>query len=535
MPTLLLACLIVITTGSFALAQEPPGSPDTTAPRDEWPRTRPERTDHAETSTLADVNTFLEQLTALGAPIARSVLGLSERDREIPLVVCASPMVADGAEARASGRLVIYLQANIHGGEIEGKEAVLMLLREIATGEHPQWLARCVFVCTPIYNVDGNEAWGDGLEHRSHQNGPARVGKRANGSGLDLNRDCQKAETPEMRAALTEIYRKWDPHVVLDLHTTNGTRHGYTLTYAPPLHPDTDPRVLALARDTILPAARARMKKEWGEETNDYGNVDERDGTRGWFTFSPLGRYVSNYVGLRNRIGILVEATSYLPLETRITSTLRFMTTVIDLSTAEAGAIAAACRDADRDALEGKLPLLSTSFVVASRGEEPVPLEKEGSGRAPHEAPGPLISETLPIHDRFTSKSTREAPRAYWVPAAESRILSLLRRHGATVEPFRPETSDAPPVAIERFHLESVSLAARAFQGHRAVRVRGVWQEGEMSAEEASAGYLVPMRQPLARLIFHLLEPDLEDGAIAWEFAEGELEEGKLAPILRLR
>lgn len=527
MQIFIFTCLIIIALCSVAFTQEPADPPSPIL----WPKTRPERTENAETSTLEDVNAFLDQLIALGGPLTRGVLGVSDGKREIPLVVCASPMVADGAEARASGRLVIYLQANIHGGEVEGKEVVLTLLREISAGRHPQWLARCVFVCTPVYNVDGNEAWGEGLENRGHQNGPSRIGQRPNGGGLDLNRDCQKAESPEMRAALTAIYRGWDPHVVLDLHTTNGTRHGYTLTYAPPLHPDTDPRILELARDTLLPAARKRMREEWGEETNDYGNVEDRKGARGWYTFSPLGRYVTNYVGLRNRIAILSEATSYLPLETRITSTHRFVTTVIDLATEHAGAIAAACRDADQDAVAGKMDTLSTAFTVVSRGEEPVPLEAPGAGRAAHESPGALISETLPIHDRFTSSASRTVPRGYWIPAAESRIVSLLRRHGIAVEPCRTES----PLAIERFAITKADRAARSFQGHRTVRLAGTWQPEELATVAAQAGYVVSTRQPLARLVFGLLEPDLEDGAIAWEFAEGELAPGGSVPLLRLR
>ena len=194
MLTLLLTATLLVGAPLSAVSTEDPARPD-------WPRTRAERTENQETSTLADVEDFIAQLIARGAPIRRETLGISAENREIPLVICADPMVASGAEARATGRLVIYLQANIHGGEIEGKEVVQMLLRELAAGVHPQWLTRCVFVCTPIYNTDGNEAWGPGLENRAHQNGPPIVGRRPNGQGLDLNRDCRKASSPEMRAA----------------------------------------------------------------------------------------------------------------------------------------------------------------------------------------------------------------------------------------------------------------------------------------------------------------------------------------------
>lgn len=474
---------------------------------------------------------FLDQLVSLGAPLERRVLGVSDRGRKIPLLLCASPMPADAAEARESGRLVIYLQANIHGGEIEGKEVTLMLLREIAAGLHPHWLANTVILCTPVYNVDGNEAWGEGLINRAHQHGPERIGERENGKGLDLNRDCMKAESPEMQGALSEIYNRWDPDLVLDLHTTNGTRHGYTLTYAPPLHPDTDTALLDFTRDQLLRPAHARMRDQWGEETNDFGNVQEHASVRGWYTFSPLGRYVSNYAGLRNRIAVLTEATSYLPLETRIKSTHRFVSTILDLASSHKQKIADLCREADRKTAQGKVQRLSTGWSFASRGEEPLHLETPDSNRAPHEPPESLASETLPVYDRFETSSSRPLPRAYWLPAGETRIIAVLQRHGIKVEPCDSETS----IAVESFLITSVFQHSGLSEGHRTIELKGSWQPGEISKVTAESGYRISTRQPLARLIFHLLEPDLEDSLIAWNFATGILQKGGSAPMLRIR
>lgn len=498
----------------------------------ELPRTRPERTENAETSTIEDVRAFLDVLAERGGPHRVGTLGVSEQGRVIPLVVTADPMVADGAAARASGRIVVYVQANIHGGEVEGKEAVLRLLREISAGEHASWLERCVLVWTPVYNVDGNEAWGEVLRNRRHQNGPERVGLRPNGGGLDLNRDCLKAESPEMRAALAGIYRTWDPHVVLDLHTTNGTRHGYTLTYAPPLHPDTEAGVLTYSRDTLLPEVRTRMRRDHGEETQDYGNVEPREDARGWYTFSPYGRYVTNYVGLRNRIAVLSEATSYLPFGTRITSTHRFVATVLDVVTENAGEVAALCRAADERVAAGDLPPLGLAFEPVSRGEETIPLEHPDEELPPYTAPGRMTEETLPVFDRFRSTETRALPRGgYWIPAAESKLLALLRRHGIEVDPCRTDR----PLDVEEFRVTAARRPSRPFQGHRMLSVDGGWSAAELPAERASGGFVVTAAQPLAILAFHLLEPDDRDSAVAWEVLSEDPVEGAIVPIRRLR
>ncbi len=167
-----------------------------------WPQTRAERTDYRETSHYDDVLEFLERLQANGAPISVQYIGSSAKGRRIPLVIAARPPVAGPADARRTGKLVVYVQANIHAGEVEGKEAVLILLREIARNAKGVPLEKIVLLATPIYNIDGNEDWGPWQKHRRNQSDPGLIGTRANGQGLDLNRDGVKAESPEMRAAL---------------------------------------------------------------------------------------------------------------------------------------------------------------------------------------------------------------------------------------------------------------------------------------------------------------------------------------------
>ncbi len=154
-----------------------------------WPQTRAERTDYRETSHYEDVLRFLEILQAKGAPILVQFIGVSTQGHKIPLVIAARPPVAGPADVRRNGKPVVYVQANIHAGEVEGKEAVLMLLRELARKPEGGLLDKIVLLTTPIYNIDGNEAWGPWQRNRRSQNEPEVVGARPNGQGLDLNRD----------------------------------------------------------------------------------------------------------------------------------------------------------------------------------------------------------------------------------------------------------------------------------------------------------------------------------------------------------
>src|SRR5262249_8321379 len=150
---------------------------------------------------------------------------------------------------------------------------------------------------------------------------------------------------------LEHVYRAWDPDLTLDLHTTDGTRHGYLLTYAPPLNPNTDPRVLAYARDELLTAVRDRLKRERSWALFDYGNAESVGGRQGWYTFGEEARYVTNYVGLRNRVAVLSEAASFQLFRVRVETTLGFVRGVLEQVARQADRVRALTRDADERAV----------------------------------------------------------------------------------------------------------------------------------------------------------------------------------------
>src|SRR5512141_1242663 len=194
--------------------------------------TRPERTAFAETSSHDDVLAFLDSLQARGAGLRIWSLTRSPEGREVPVVLAARPMVSGADAARRRGKPIVYIQANIHAGEVEGKEAAQMLLRDLTLGSLRPLLDSVILLVVPIYNADGNEQLARQEITRPEQNGPPRVGRRANGQGLDLNRDYVKLEAPETRAS-EELLDRWNPDLFIDLHTPDGSYHGYNLTFAP--------------------------------------------------------------------------------------------------------------------------------------------------------------------------------------------------------------------------------------------------------------------------------------------------------------
>ena len=230
------------------------------------PQTRAEKTHYEETSRYDDVLAFLDVLARQTPRVRVETFGTSEEGRDLPLVVVGDPP-ASAPPARSSRLPVVLVMANIHAGEVEGKEAALHLMRRLTLGDLQPLLPSAVWLFAPIYNADGNEQIS--LDHRVEQNGPiGGVGTRENAKGLDLNRDFMKLESSEARA-LVALLTRWDPDVVVDLHTTNGSYHGYHLTYAPPLDPNTDPGLDTFTRDRLLTTVREAMNARHGFRTYD--------------------------------------------------------------------------------------------------------------------------------------------------------------------------------------------------------------------------------------------------------------------------
>src|SRR5262245_53292381 len=368
------------------------------------PRTIPETTDWQRTCSHAELLAFLDAVDRAGdARIVRTRFGITPEGRELPLLVVADPPVEDATAARASGKPRVLVMANIHAGEVEGKEACLELLRDVAWGpEGGPWpVDEVVLLVAPIYNADGNDRFGP--KNRPRQQGPSQAGQRPNAAGLDLNRDYLKLEAAETRA-LVALMDEWDPHVVVDLHTTNGSAHGYELTYAPPLTPSAHPDLLALLERDWLPALRSRVRERDGFELFDYGNFmkpdgdekDEPDTVTGWRTFDHRPRFGNNYVGLRNRAAILSEAYSYADFRTRIAATRAFVTEILRLVAERGGELTALCARLDDETAaqggQGEL-LAATGAELVSRGVEPLLL------RGFREEPDPQTGELERVAD----------------------------------------------------------------------------------------------------------------------------------------
>ncbi len=515
-----------------------------------------EKSNFTATARYADVVELCDRIAlASGGRATRLSFGVTEQGRDIPLLVLADPPIDSAQAARRSGKLIVLLFGNIHAGEVCGKEALPMLAREwlgldapavavasappasdAPVGSKPNPFKDIIIAIVPIYNADGNENLGPVATKRAGQVGPDGgdgVGTRENSNGLDLNRDYVKLEAAETRA-MVRFLVEWDPAIVVDTHTTNGSHHRYPLTYAGPTNPAGDPDILSYVRSTMLPELGKRSKEKYALDTFFYGNF-EANHTR-WTTFPDFPRYGTPYLGLRNRIGILSEAYAYIPFKDRVLVTRDFCREVVTFAIEKHAEIKDLIRKADdRATAAGKAP--ATDDLIALRSEAKAFPDKvtalgfeeelvDGKARATDR---PKDYELDLVNDFQPTLTTRRA-FAYLIPRDLGRgsIVPHLQRHGVRVEELREDIE----IDTEALVIEAVTKAMRPFQGHDLLDVK---TSLHVRTTKATAGmFIVRTAQPLGNLAALLLEPSSADGLTTWNFFDESLTLGAEFPIARV-
>jgi dipeptidyl-peptidase 4 len=489
-----------------------------------------EKSGFKATARYAEVVELCHKLADKSKLIHLTELGKTGEGRSIPMMIVANPPVSSPEDAAKSGKLVALLLGDIHAGEVCGKEALPILVREILeTPGHPL-LKDYVLLVAPIFNADGNERINK--NNRPGQVGPDEgTGDRVNATGLDLNRDFVKLDAPETRA-LVRAFNRWDPHLFIDCHTTNGSYHRYTLTYEGPLNPATDAKIRSFAKETMFPEITRVFKLETGRDSFYYGNFDRNHGK--WTTYGARPRFGTTYFGLRNRIGILSEAYAYAPYKERIFATRDFVKECLEFNAnhkdellrlfeeARRATIAAGATSDDDD----KVPIRSEAKpypeLVTILGF--VETDKNGRHIATEEHKDYRVSLE---HDFQPSESVRR-PYAYIFPAKYTAAIENLQRHGLDVAELREDVE----LDLEVYRIAGINREPRPFQGHRETSLFTTLREDTLKIEAGSI--VVKTAHSLGTLAVYLLEPRSDDSLATWNYFDDGLETGTDFPVLRL-
>jgi dipeptidyl aminopeptidase/acylaminoacyl peptidase len=489
-----------------------------------------ERSGYRATARYDDVVALGKRLAEASKLVHVGVLGKTVEGRPIPLWVVADPPVTAAPKGGAGEKLVVLLVGDIHGGEVCGKEALPMLARELSVRPGHPLLKDLIVALVPIFNADGNERVAK--DNRPGQVGPEEgMGERTNARGLDLNRDFMKLEAPETRA-LVRFLIEWNPALVVDTHTTNGSFHRYTVTYEGPKNPAAGRRLIDFARRSMLPEIGRRFEAGTERQAFFYGNfaADHSE----WTTFPALPRFGTTYIGLRNRLSVLSEAYAYAPFETRVLATRDFVRCCLEYAAAHRSEIGrllkspplapagggGESRPDDRVAIRSKAeafdePATVLGFVEETKAGKPV------STGEPRDYRVKLVQEFSPV------ESVRR-PFAYLVPPAHRRALETLQQHGVELAVLREDIE----LDVEVDRVDAQTRADRPVEGHRLLEL-AVTARSE--ARRVPAGTIVvPTAQSLGTLAVYLLEPRSDDGLFTWNFFDEALTVGGEVPVLRL-
>ncbi|MBC7125971.1 MAG: hypothetical protein H5T24_10100, partial [Bacteroidales bacterium] len=484
-----------------------------------FPVTVAEGSNFQSTSTYVDVMNYIKMLEKSSRYIKTETIATSIEGRDIPLMVVANPMPKTPRDI--GNRIVVYIQANIHAGEVEGKEASLMFVRDLLKNPNNPLFKNIVLLVCPILNADGNESISP--KNRPWQNGPVNgVGLRHNGQMLDINRDAMKLETPEMVGVVTNVLNRWDPAIVMDCHTTNGSYHQEPVTFTWMMNPNGNRELKNYMRDKMMPWVANQLSVKYKTLNCFYGEfIDQRDYEKGWISYASEPRYFTNYVGLRNRLSILNENYVYAPFNERVQGCYNLIASVCDYAQENGAEIKRLLNDVDRESMHLGIDSKKHEFAVTYKANpnpnhvtilsyEAEPYTDK-NGRERFRKTDRKRTVTIPYYADYYPTSTITIPFAY-IARKDQKVIDLLNSHGIKYE----QLADTITLNVEQFQIDSLKPSKRLNQGHYNSNVYGSYIQATKHFD--SQFIVVKTSQKLGRLATYLLEPQSDDGLVYWNF-----------------
>jgi murein tripeptide amidase MpaA len=494
----------------------------------EW-QTHSEKTNYRETPRYEETLQYCRRLQAASNLIRLTSFGKSGEGRELPLVVATEGGEFDPEAARKSGKAIVLIQACIHAGESDGKDAGLALLRDIAiTKTQRGLLKQVVLLFIPIYNVDGHERFGP--YNRINQNGPAEMGWRANTVNLNLNRDYMKADAPETRAWLS-LWNNWNPDLFVDCHVTDGADYQYNITYQYEHFGNISPSIVAWEREAFDNRIAAATEAAGNLVSSYLEFRDNRDLTKGINSFIGPPRFSTGYVPVRNRPALLIETHMLKDYHSRVKATYDMLKATLDEVNRDPQSLKKAGLDADREVVEEgsaydpsyKYPM---QFELTDRS---VPHQLKGveyktelsaiSGAQRVIFGSKPIELTVPLYDDARTTASVTPPRYYVIPPQWTSVIDILATHGLRFQRLKDDTA----LDVESYRFSEIKFASSSFEG----RVMPSYKASLIKENRRfpKGSVVLPLDQAAARVAIYLLEPDSPDSFVAWGFFNSVFEQ----------
>ena len=495
--------------------------------------THAELSNWEETSRYPETISYCKRLAEASSWIRYAPFGTSPQGRELPLLIVSKNGAFTPDSARAMKMPVVLVINGIHSGEIAGKEASLMMLREIlVTRSLASLLDGVVLLMVPIFNVDGHERCSP--YNRINQNGPKEMGWRASAQNLNLNRDWMKADQPEMQAML-RLYNTWLPHLVIDNHVTNGGDYQYDVTYILDDHPRVAPQIRSYMKEYLEPYLEEALRERGHVPLSYFEFRDANDPGEGIMAPPLSPRFSDGYGTVQNRPTIVVETHMLKSFEVRIRAHYNLMIAVLQKLNAEPDVLLNAVDAAESDTTRmGETYDPAAAYPISvelSEASEPIqfrgieythePSAISGSTRITY-GPEPRTF-TVPFYRTTFAEKTVAPPLGYVIPVEWPAIKERLELHGVAVRKLKREIT----AEFETYRFSDVTFDSFPYEGRQLPHYRS---ERVVEARTLRAGStFVRLNQRSNAVILGLLEPEAPDSLVAWGFLNPIFEEKEYA------
>jgi len=483
---------------------------------DDW-TTFCEQSAYKRTPTYEQTVTYCRRLADASPWVHYTNFGKSARGRELPLVIVDKNGRFTAAEVRQTDNAVFLIQACIHAGESDGKDAGMMLIRDIAVRKDLESLLENVTILfMPIFNVDGHDRFGP--YNRANQNGPEEMGWRTTAANLNLNRDYVKADTPEMRAWLA-LYTEWLPEFFADCHVTDGADFQYTLTYAVENTGNMDDGLTRWVDERYLPPLKEKLESE-GFPLIRFNSYRRRHEPKsGIVCWASPPRFSTGYTAIQNRPGILVEAHMLKDYKARVTGTYQLLVGTLEVLNAEHKALRRLVQEADERTAGPEFRQEPLAFTFESTGDsvmidflgyEYEVVDSDVTGGKWHRFSDRPAKFRIPLYNDLVPASSVDLPEAYIIPPEWTEVIERLPLHDVSFTRL-PEKWTVP---VSSYQLTEPVWRSSPYEGRFTVsfQIREITDVRTYPA----GSVVVEMTQRAARVAASIFEPAGRDSYVKW-------------------
>ncbi len=473
-----------------------------------------EKSEGLESPTYSETMAWLEKLANESAYLTITNAGISEQGRVIHLVIASLDQDFSASELSASRKPLILIQAGIHAGEIDGKDAGMMLLRDIALGDKKELLTKANILFIPILNVDGHERRSE--FGRVNQRGPMEMGWRTNAQNLNLNRDYTKLETVGIKV-LADIITRYDPDLYIDVHVTDGADYQYDITYGYVATGGYSPAISSWLSTSFQPEVDQALKN-MGHIPGPLlfaANGDDFSGGNIAFSFSP--RFSHTYGDIRHMASILIENHSLKPFEQRVLGTYIFLEQAINSLADHFEALQAAI-ESDSNQPKKSIPVkfkfretVADSMQFLGVASSKVTSERTGAEYVKWE--GQPITQMVPSLLMDVPEFSVSVPKAYWISAEWGNLIEKMKQHGIELETL----TEAKELKLEFSVVDNYKMGNQPYEGM--MRVQSADLNRKYKTLSLNPGSVrIKTDQPLGELVVILMEPESVDSFFQWGY-----------------